>query len=124
MFRKLTSLTLAIALVCLLGGTQAFGNTPPKPDGKLKSATAQPESSSIERKELQPNTSLRADVLKLVADAKAGKVMPTQPQMQPARSNGLSKGAKIGIGVGIGAAIVLVIALAVYRGQSRNPNVF
>ncbi len=48
---------------------------------------------------------------KLLTDAKAGKVAPAaRPQIQPAKGNSLSKGAKIAIGVGIA---VLVLALIV-----------
>ncbi len=52
-------------------------------------------------------------MVKLVADAKAGKVVPTErPQIQPAKSNNLSKGTKIAIGVGIAIAVVVVIVIA------------
>ncbi len=45
--------------------------------------------------------------------AKAGKVAPAErPQIQPAKSNNLSKGAKIAIGVGIAIAVVVVIVIA------------
>jgi len=57
---------------------------------------------------------------KLVADAKAGKVMPAaQPQTQPAKSNNLSKGTKIAIGVGIAVAVIVVVVAVSNRGPGR-----
>ena len=52
-------------------------------------------------------------MVKLVADAKAGKVAPTErPQIQPAKSNNLSKRAKIAIGVGIAVTVVASVLIA------------
>jgi hypothetical protein len=48
----------------------------------------------------------------LIAEAKAGKVAPAErPQIQPAKSNNLSKGTKIAIGVGIAIAVIAVIVI-------------
>lgn len=59
----------------------------------------------------QAQEKLKADVTKLLADAKAGKLkVPAQHFPQPKRNN-LSTGAKIGIIAGIGAAIVLIWVL-------------
>jgi len=50
-------------------------------------------------------------VLKLTADAKAGRIVPRSPSpFQPAQRNNLSKGAKIAIVAGIGALIFGIIA--------------
>ena len=52
-------------------------------------------------------------MLKLVADAKAGKMTRAdRPQLQPAKSNNLSKRTKIAIGVGIAVAVVAVVLIA------------
>jgi hypothetical protein len=49
-------------------------------------------------------------VEKLLSDARAGKVVPPERrQMKPAKSNSLSKGAKIGIGVGIAVVVIALI---------------
>lgn len=110
MFKKLASATVVIALVCTLCGTAAFANTPSNVVVKLKAETS---STSIDasKKEPRPNTGLKTGIDKLITDVKAGKVAPAaRPQIQPAKSNSLSKGTKIAIGVGIA---VLVIALIV-----------
>lgn len=110
MLRKFASLMLAIALVCTVGGTSASANTTSEPDSKSKMATSS-EPGTAAGKEENPNEKLRADVRKLVADARAGKVAPaTRSHIQPARSNNLSTKAKVAIGVGIA---VIVLALIV-----------
>lgn len=49
-------------------------------------------------------------MLKLVADAKSGKVAPhSAPQFPRSQRNNLSTGAKIGIVAAIGGAIFLII---------------
>jgi hypothetical protein len=111
MLNKLASLVLFTALVCTLGGIPAFANTPTLPDDKSKGAEA-PSDSGVTKKEAQPNERLKADIVKLVAEAKAGKVKPAaQPQSQPVKSNNLSKGTKIAIGVGIAVAVIAVIVI-------------
>lgn len=110
MFKKLSAVTVVIALVCTLGGISAFANTPSDPEVKLKAETSS-TSTDASKKEAQPNAGLKTGMDKLITEAKAGKVAPAaRPQIQPAKSNSLSKGAKIAIGVGIA---VLVIALIV-----------
>jgi hypothetical protein len=55
------------------------------------------------------NEKLRGDVLKLVSDAKAGKLkVPAQQFPPPTHRNNLSTGAKIGIIAAIGGAIFLI----------------
>jgi hypothetical protein len=56
--------------------------------------------------------SMRTAVTKLIADTKSGKSkLATSSQMQPAKSNGLSKGKKIALGVGIAVVVVAVIVV-------------
>ena len=60
--------------------------------------------------EARPDAKLRAEMEKLVADARAGKVIAAaRPQIQPAKSNSLSKKAKVAIGVGIAVIVLAVI---------------
>lgn len=67
------------------------------------------------------NDKLRTDILKLLADAKAGKVAPApRPQIQPRQSNNLSKGTKIAIGGAIAIAIVVTI-VAVKADKDAGP---
>jgi hypothetical protein len=103
MIKKLISLATAVALVCCFCGISVYANgTDPKVP-TVKTATPAEKSQAQEK--------LKADVAKLVADAKAGKLkVPAQHFPQPKRNN-LSTGAKIGIIAGIGAAIILIWVL-------------
>lgn len=111
MLNKLTAVTHVAALVIVLCGTSAFANNTSNPDAKTDAANV--PSGAPAKKEVKPNEQLKNNMLKLVADAKAGKVAPPErPQIQPAKRNNLSKGTKIAIGVGIAAAVVAVVLIA------------
>jgi hypothetical protein len=103
MIKKLVSLATAVALLCCFCGTSVYANgTDPKAP-TVKTATPAEKSLAQEK--------LKADVTKLVADAKAGKLkVPAQHFPQPKRNN-LSTGAKVAIIAGIGAAVFLIIML-------------
>ena len=112
MLTKFASLLLVIALVSTLGGNSTFANSPTKPDAKRNVADVPGESEISDKTKVQPNEKLKAEMVKLIADAKAGKVAPAErPQIQPAKSNNLSKGTKIAIGVGIVIAVIAVIVI-------------
>lgn len=110
MFKKLASVILVAAIACTIGGTSAFATN---------AAEASPQDDPVsvpvkapEKKEAKPNGQLKANMLKLVADAKAGKVkLPAKSQMQSSTSNNLSKGKKIAIGVGIAVIVVAIIVV-------------
>lgn len=120
MLNKFASLAVVIALVCPLGGTSAFANTPSDSDAKSKLVASPSKVGGTAKNEAKPNEKLRADMLKLVADAAAGKVkLAARPQIQPAKSNDLSKGAKIAIGVGIAIAVIVVVVAVSNRGPGR-----
>jgi len=106
---KLTSITLVAALTIGLSGTSAFANYSSS-DGKTDVANVPAEAPV--KKEVKPNEQLKNSVLKLVSHAKAGKVtMAPKSQIQPAKSNGWSKGTKIAVGVGIAAAVIVTILI-------------
>ncbi len=112
MLNRLASLTLAAALLTALSGTSAFANS----SSSLNSNKDQPATRlrfvRIDSSKSRLNEKLRINVLKLVADAKAGKISTAErPQIQPAKSNNLSKRTKIAIGVGIAAAVIAVIVI-------------
>lgn len=112
MFKKFAALALACALLCTLGGTPAFAQNKSLPDAQSNAVSASPDSALAVKKEAQPGGSLKADIQKLVADARASKpVSVTDPQNQPRQSNSLSKGTKIAIVAVIAAVVVLVIVL-------------
>jgi hypothetical protein len=63
---------------------------------------------------------LKAEMLKLLAEAREGKVSPsTVPRPQPPKSNALTKGQKVSIGVGVAAAVV-VLAIILSRGGGSD----
>lgn len=110
MFKKLASITLIAAIACTIGGTSAFATSAADPSVKDDPVSVPAE--VPEKKGTKPSEQLKTNMLKLVADAKAGKVrLPSKSQMQPARSNDLSKGKKIAIGVGIAVIVVAVIVV-------------
>jgi CHASE3 domain sensor protein len=59
----------------------------------------------------QRNEKVRADMARLVADAKAGKVAPRTSQFPQHQSNSLSKGAKIAIVAGIAVVVLAIIVV-------------
>ncbi len=112
MLNKITAFLLVLALVSTMCSSSALANSKANVE-EVPEVTKTPEKNNV-----QPNEKLKADMAKLVADAKAGKVAPPErPQIQPAKSNNLSKGTKIAIGVGIAVAVVAIVLIA------RGPRV-
>jgi len=107
MLNKFASIVLVAALVCTLAGTPTFADAPSK-RGSKTSPDAATEADKV------VNEKLRAEIFKLVADAKAGGkgVTLPRPQIQSPQRNNLSKGTKIAIGVGIAVAVVAVILVS------------
>ena len=112
MLNKSASIVLVAALVCTFAGTPAFANTPAKPGVNTRGAADRPYAVTEAGKVV--NEELRAEILKLVADAKAGSNVVTfpRPQIQSPHRNNLSKGTKIAIGVAIAVAVVAVILVS------------
>jgi hypothetical protein len=109
MFKRLASVVIISALVFTLGGTAAFANKTSNLDEKTDPPKIPSETPSKE--DVKRNEQLKNNLLKLVADAKAGKVTPApKSQIQPAKRNNLSTKTKIAIGVGI-AVVVLVLVV-------------
>src|SRR5687768_1867004 len=109
MLTKFASVVLAAALVCTLSGTPAFASTPSQPGTKTGETAVRPGSGTEADKVVDEK--LKAEILKLVSDAKAGSkgVRLPGPQIQTPHRNNLSKVAKVGIGVGVGIAIAVLI---------------
>ena len=108
MLKKLATGVIITALVCSLGGTSVLASNTASPDDKTDVAKVPSEVPAQE--EVKPNQPLKNNVLKLVADAKAGKVAPpAKSQIQPARSNGFSRKTKIVVGVGIAVVVVFLV---------------
>ena len=104
MIKKLVSLATVVALACCFCATSAYARTGSDPkEPEVKSATPTEKTQAQEK--------LKADMMKLVGDAKAGKLkVPAQQFPQPKRNN-LSTGAKIGIIAAIAGAIVAIVIL-------------
>ena len=100
--KKLATLGTVVALICCVC-VVASGKS--EPDTSKITTTSAPPVADTKR-----NEKLRADVLALVNDAKAGKFkMPAQQFPQSTHRNNLSQGVKIAIGVSIAAVIVFAI---------------
>ena len=108
---RLASLVVAVAMISTLGGTSVFAH--PVSDAKITVGETNTSSKAAPsaKDETKPGEKLKVDVLKLVADAKAGKVAPRQSQFPNTKRNNLSTGAKIGIAAAIGGVIFLIIVL-------------
>ena len=111
MIKKLVSFATVVALVCCFCGISVYANGTDPGVPTTKTATPAEKNQAQEK--------LKADVTKLVADAKAGKLkVPAQHFPQPKRNN-LSTGAKIGIIAAIGGAIVLIWVLVTLADDDR-----
>ncbi len=125
MLNKFASLVLVIALVSTLGGSSTFANSPTKPDVIGNVADVLKETEISDKNKVHPNEKLKSGMDKLIADSKAGKVaLGERPQIQPAKSNNLSKGTKIAIGVGIAIAVIAVIVIATADRDPGSISVF
>jgi len=111
MIKRITSLPLVALLIFTLCGSSTYARTASGDELKPIENTAAEEGAKK-----QANEKLRTDILKLVADTKAGKVKTEIPPQQPKNSNSLSKGAKIGIAVGIAVAVIAIIVIAKDKG--------
>ena len=115
MLKRIASMTLVTLIVLTFCRSSAYARTSSADEVKPAENTATDDTGKK-----QVNEKLRADMLKLVADAKAGRVAPApRPQIQPQKSNSLSKGTKIAIAVGVAVAIVVIIvAVKVDKGPT------
>jgi hypothetical protein len=120
MIHRLASFMLAALLLCAIGVTSASANTPAGAEVKSEGASNQPAPRADVDKEAKAGEKLRADVSKMVADARAGRsgttTMPPR-QQPPQQSNNLSKEQKIVIGVGITVGVLAIIYFSVFAGK-------
>lgn len=107
MFKRTTSIVLALTLLPIFGQTVlASGRSGDETSKSVEKLETRIDANN----DAKQKKNLRAEMLKLVEDTKAGKVAPpVRSQIQPARSNSLSKGAKIAIGVGIAVVVIALI---------------
>lgn len=105
---RIIALPLACALVICLVTISVPAQSPSEPQ----------TNSSQRQTDNERNAKVRADMARLVGDAKAGKVSPRNSQFPQPQRNNLSKGAKIAIVAGI---VLVVLALVVIH-SVRNIN--
>ena len=111
MLKRHLSGLLVLALVFTFAGISGHARTRADLENELSISALAGQYDRFAEPEMERHAKLRADMDKLVADARAGKVTPAaRTQIQPAKSNSLSKKAKVAIGVGI-AVIVLAIII-------------
>ena len=104
MIKKLFSLATVIALVFCFCATSTYaGSGADLKEPEVKSATPAEKTQAQEK--------LKADVTKLVADAKAGKLKVPAQQFPQTQRNNLSTGAKIGIIAAIAGIIVAIVII-------------
>src|SRR3954471_4055931 len=109
MLRQIASLFLVGTLLFTFCGTNALAQTLPTPDAKPGERTNAQASGPGVKNEARTGASLRAEVSKLIASAKAERgVNVTERQIQPKQSNSLSKGAKIAIVAGVALVVILI----------------
>jgi CBS domain containing-hemolysin-like protein len=115
--KSIVSVMLAMVLSFTFCATSAIAR--PSVDDEVKSAENKGNTA-------HPNEKLRTDMLNLIADAKAGKVVPaSRSQMEPQKSNNLSKGAKIAIGVGIAVAVIaIIVVVKADKGPTEGFRIF
>lgn len=103
MNKLVTLVTIVAVMSCIC--VVANGKTEPEP-AKATTTTATAAAST----DVKRNEKLRADILRLVGDARAGKLkLPAQQFPAPTHRNNLSTGAKIAIIGGIAGAIIFII---------------
>lgn len=107
MIKRIASLALGALLISTFCGTSTYARVSSGDEVKPAENTA-----TLPDANKQVNEKLRTDMLKLVADAKAGRLAPApRRQIQPKNSNNLSKGTKIAIAVGVAVAIIAIIVV-------------
>jgi hypothetical protein len=75
---------------------------------------------AAEKEGPQSGTDLKAEMLKLMNNARAGSISPSSPpRQQPVKSNGFNKGQKVAVGVSA-AAVVIILVIALSRGKDSD----
>lgn len=119
MTRKLVSFVLASLILCALSIASASADTPSDAASKSDGANTQPAPRTDGGNGVKSTEKLKADVSKMISDAREGRGRSTTParQQQPAQSNSLSKSQKVLIGVGITVGVLAIIYFSVFAGK-------
>lgn len=113
MLKRILSVLTIAALTCATSVAKVSAQDSGTGRSEAVSATAAMEP------DVEAGAGLKAEMLKLVAETRAGRRawQSPPPQRQPVPSNGLSKGQKVAIGVAASAVIIMVIIMS-RRGNS------
>jgi len=119
MIGRLASFMLASMILCAACIASASANTPSNAASKSDGATTQAAPRADEDKEVKRAEKLKADVSKMISDAREGRGRSTTPprQQTPAQSNNLSKGQKVLIVTAITVGVLAIIYFSVFAGK-------
>lgn len=119
MIRRLASFVLVSMILCVLFLTPASANPQTGAAAKSDGPGSQPAPRADGDKEVKRGEKLKADVSKMLVDAREGRGRATTPprQQPPAQSNSLSKGQKVLIGVAITVGVLAIIYFSVFAGK-------
>src|ERR1051325_8691741 len=93
--KKLASIVIGIAMVSCFSGASIYARPATDSDTPAKAADSSGKPDTSVSRDVKINEKVKADMLKLLADAKAGKVRPAPASQFPAtKGNNLSKTAK------------------------------
>src|ERR1051325_553766 len=110
--KKLASIVIGIAMVSCFSGASIYARPATDSDTPAKAADSSGKPDTSVSRDVKINEKVKADMLKLLADAKAGKVRPAPASQFPAtKGNNLSKTAKIAIVVGVVLVVVAIIVV-------------
>jgi hypothetical protein len=113
--RSIYSAFTTAAMLCGMCVSTGLAQTPAAVRGQVAALPAGAGRAGDGEEAGRDGRLLKAEMLKLLAEAKAGRVGPsTVLRRQPPKSNALTKGQKVSIGVGVAAAVV-VLAIVLSR---------
>ncbi len=113
---------LALSIATLVGGMPAAAALAQSSGVRGTDAAAATDVTRTEgalEQRARVNSGLGVEMLRLVAEAKAGRAWPASPPQQPARSNGLSRGQKAVLVAGVAAAVI-ILAIVISRGGDSD----
>ena len=116
--KRILSMLAAAALVC--GTSLPAASAQNVTAGGAEVAAANLDVRAPAKESPQSGADLKAEMLKLMSNARAGSVSPSSPpRQQPVKSNGFSKGQKVAVGVGA-AAVLILLVIVLSRGDDSD----
>jgi hypothetical protein len=118
MMKRILSMLVVAALAC--GTSLASASAQDVAAGGAEVAAANPDVPAPTEEGPPSGTDLKAEMLKLMSNARAGSVSPSSPpRRQPVKSNGFGKGRKVAVGVGAAAAVIILV-IVLSRGDDSD----